>query len=776
MTEPKLHIIDDAGSLVSLNEMYTFFESTLSGEPASPTSFQHIKATKACGVRYHVVGVFGGQSSGKSTLLNELFKTNFETMDEASGRHQTTKGAFMAKFDQSTDCGVDEEAPTKENSSSALFVMDFEGTDGIERGEDQSFERQLSLFALSVADTLIINMWAVDVGRYNAANMSLLRTIFEVNLQLFSHDSYRKDEKPTLLIVLRDFTEDDLQRYSDIVVKSLNKIWESVAKPPSFENAEITSLFHLRFYGLAHFKLQREKFDAGVREFRRWFLDPLCPKYVFDSIASFRNIPLEVLPQYFGNCWQAIQHSKDLDIPSQREMIARHRCTESAESAQALFAAATSGYNASIDKGELIVGLEAALDALRSKASEEFNAQTKLYSRRVVKEYADKLEAFLNKAATELRELQTTKVATECLRNVNDEVQAIVDDSLRALLSHKDLLNGRATATDCSKFTSLFWEAIAQGLVVLEDRLANGNGLAFFGKYKKFVETDNVTRERALPKILKSMNEMVKLRIAQMASDACGTMTKGFDYVLTHKDDGSVRSFATTAGLQNVFPAARLAGLLVLSCIFYCRQKCCDSKNAPQLDEGFALQLPTFENGDNNIKYPEDVVVADNADDDEDLPLPSLEREASCVVGRRFNGVDPHYIVMSKAAVRRAFELYNQQIQFNMQMQLRTIESSQQNIPMWMWVLVLVLGHNEMYFVATSPILLIFLIAIAYFFFSSWIVAQWQRFEETGPQGVVMGIKAVAAMAQPYLKKVHSQPDGTKKAQASVAEEEKKKN
>jgi septin family protein len=43
------------------------------------------------GFGYDVVAVFGSQSTGKSTLLNRLFGTTFDVMDETQ-RRQTTKG------------------------------------------------------------------------------------------------------------------------------------------------------------------------------------------------------------------------------------------------------------------------------------------------------------------------------------------------------------------------------------------------------------------------------------------------------------------------------------------------------------------------------------------------------------------------------------------------------------------------------------------------------------------------------------------------------------
>ena len=73
--------------------------------------------------------------------------------------------------------------PAQVNAPPTL-VMDLEGSDGRERGEDDtSFERQSALFALAVADVLLINMWAKDVGRETGAGKPLLKTIFQVCAQ-----------------------------------------------------------------------------------------------------------------------------------------------------------------------------------------------------------------------------------------------------------------------------------------------------------------------------------------------------------------------------------------------------------------------------------------------------------------------------------------------------------------------------------------------------------------------------------------------------------------
>lgn len=133
----------------------------------------------ASGFNYHLISVFGSQSTGKSTLLNHLFGTEFSVMSETE-RRQTTKGIWMSKNKRAESAGT--------KMAENILVMDVEGTDGRERGEDQDFERKSALFALATSEVLIVNIWEHQVGLYQGANMGLLKTVFEVNLQLFLKD------------------------------------------------------------------------------------------------------------------------------------------------------------------------------------------------------------------------------------------------------------------------------------------------------------------------------------------------------------------------------------------------------------------------------------------------------------------------------------------------------------------------------------------------------------------------------------------------------------
>lgn len=95
------------------------------------------------------------------------FGTSFQEMDAMTGRHQTTKGVWLARSPKIVD--------------TCTLIMDLEGSDGRERGEDDTnFERQSALFALAVADVLLINVWCHDIGREQGSGKPLMKTIFQV--------------------------------------------------------------------------------------------------------------------------------------------------------------------------------------------------------------------------------------------------------------------------------------------------------------------------------------------------------------------------------------------------------------------------------------------------------------------------------------------------------------------------------------------------------------------------------------------------------------------
>ncbi|WWD03363.1 protein SEY1 [Kwoniella europaea PYCC6329] len=295
------------------------------------------------GFAYDVVSVFGSQSTGKSTLLNRLFGTSFDVMDE-SRRQQTTKGIWMCP-----------------SAYGNTLVMDVEGTDGRERGEDQDFERKSALFSLASTEVLIVNLWEHQIGLYNGANMGLLKTVFEVNLGLFGgggdSSKPKPQEKTMILFVIRDHVgSTPVSNLTATLTQDMEKIWASLSKPQHLADATLSSYFDLSFATLPHKVLMPEKFEEEILELRKRFTDRSRPDYVFQP-SYHKRIPADGVGFYMEGIWQQVLTNKDLDLPTQQELLAQFRCDEISASATETFLASSKVVRKPIEAGQVVEGL-----------------------------------------------------------------------------------------------------------------------------------------------------------------------------------------------------------------------------------------------------------------------------------------------------------------------------------------------------------------------------------------------------------------------------------
>ncbi|KAF9935373.1 Dynamin-like GTPase that mediates homotypic ER fusion [Linnemannia zychae] len=346
---PRLHLIDEEQK----------FSEELSTYINDKWSF------KDAGFNYNLAAIFGSQSTGKSTLLNRLFGTSFDVMSD-SARRQTTKGIWIS---QGKDMKV--------------MIMDVEGTDGRERGEDQDFERKSALFSVATSEVLIVNMWEHQVGLYNGANMGLLKTVFEVNLQLFG--SNRGKEKTLLLFVIRDHVgATPLENLSNTLRADLERIWHGLSKPEGLEDCKISDYFDFMYTTLPHKLLQPEKFESDVDLLRLRFTDPTNPNYVFQPQYS-RRVPADGLHIYAGGIWDKIMTNKDLDLPTQQELLAQYRCDEIANGAMSVFQEKIKEFKQPIESGNIVEDLGPKMQEIRGVALKAFDKDASRYHIEVYK-------------------------------------------------------------------------------------------------------------------------------------------------------------------------------------------------------------------------------------------------------------------------------------------------------------------------------------------------------------------------------------------------------
>lgn len=256
---------------------------------------------------YLVLGIIGAQSSGKSTLLNNLFNTEFTVMDEHSQRKQTTKGIWAHI-----------------SADFKLMLLDIEGADSRERWEDKAaFEKRTALFGLVISNVLMINIWLQEVGRFSGANYEILKLVFELNLRFFKSESAKK-----IVFIIRDYNDrENLDYIKDMLKNDVERLWSEIPKPDQYKNTQSKEVFEVEVFPIHHYLYEKQTFSRDVDTLRDKLINKSNSGYLFSNYNT-KNIPFDAMYAYMQQIWATVLQNKDINIPNQKLMVASYRCTE----------------------------------------------------------------------------------------------------------------------------------------------------------------------------------------------------------------------------------------------------------------------------------------------------------------------------------------------------------------------------------------------------------------------------------------------------------------
>lgn len=146
-----------------------------------------------------------------------------------------------------------------------------------------------------------------------------------------------------LFFVIRDHLGNTpLSNLRQTLLADLSRIWSGLSKPPGLEQSKIEDYFDFAFVALPHKILQPERFVAEVQKlgtrFREGYQEKRRKSILLDDPSLpillpeyHRRIPADGFPVYAENVWAQIDSNKDLDLPTQQELLAQFRCDEIAK-------------------------------------------------------------------------------------------------------------------------------------------------------------------------------------------------------------------------------------------------------------------------------------------------------------------------------------------------------------------------------------------------------------------------------------------------------------
>lgn len=202
-------------------------------------------------------------------------------------------------------------------------------------------------------------------------------------------------------------------------MEDMSRLWDSISKPAGLENSTVHDYFDFQFYGLPHKAYQPEQFVTETNKLSLRFragqkdisLDPRKGEFSEDGVflpEYHRRIPADGVARYAEGIWDQIVNNKDLDLPTQQELLAQFRCDEILREVMVAFDEAVVPFEdkqsqaARLGEPEVLGGLGAAMRSSRTKAVKSFETEASRYHKGVYQRKRTELES---KVDTRLKSL-----------------------------------------------------------------------------------------------------------------------------------------------------------------------------------------------------------------------------------------------------------------------------------------------------------------------------------------------------------------------------------
>ncbi|CAD8096292.1 unnamed protein product [Paramecium sonneborni] len=259
------------------------------------------------GKNYNIISIIGSQSTGKSTLLNQLFGTKFDVQNRQQSVGQTTVGVWISKDIQNN-----------------IVVLDVEGSDSVERKSGENMvENQTALMALAMSHCFIINVFLNALGQHTSCQLSIIKIIMQQNLKLFQQDTVKH-----IIFVVRDWDEDaNYEEASRRLNGYLLNIWKEIPKPDQYRETDFNQLFRVQVVTLVYYKMKKE-FAEQTNELHSKLTNNQDPNFIFSNFDYEKNVRWSDMPQYLSNIWEVISNNKDLNLPNEKILISNMRCQQ----------------------------------------------------------------------------------------------------------------------------------------------------------------------------------------------------------------------------------------------------------------------------------------------------------------------------------------------------------------------------------------------------------------------------------------------------------------
>jgi len=197
----------------------------------------------------------------------------------------------------------------------------------------------------------------------------------------------------------------------------------------------MSQFFDIDFQLFSHFRYEKSKFLDQVKTLRARLTQPDHPNYLWNP-SYVTDVPADGFDIYAKNIWNVVKENRDLDLPSQKEMLALFRCGEISDQVYNAFLERIQPSINALKNNELNESFGSSLSEIVEQSMGEYNEPASRYHEETA---TTKGKELLNKMKKELHSVYLeylSKLRGQVISEFDVKVEQVIPDDENEILSN----------------------------------------------------------------------------------------------------------------------------------------------------------------------------------------------------------------------------------------------------------------------------------------------------------------------------------------------------
>jgi hypothetical protein len=543
---------------------------------------------------------------------------------------------------------------------------------------------------------------------------------------------FHSKEKTLLFFVIRDHIGvTPLENLARTLRTDLERIWSELSKPEGLADCQFTDFFDCDFTALPHKILLPEKFDEAALALRQRFADKNHPGYVFKP-RYHKRIPADGFSHYAANIWDKIVNNRDLDLPTQQELLAQFRCDEILNSAFDTFSKALKPFQRPTEAGKVVDELGDEMRQHFETALRNFDKNASRYHKQVYKRKREELTTKCHSLMHilflgQLKNLQKRAVQ-QFTAQLQDQLAGTSYDFLAVVTSARDqVLSAFIQGAQALLVEGTDW-SFADAQEQLEDELSDISAKRRTEEVSKMIGTYEKLIVREVDELVALHLNEAKPNMWQLLLDAYQKIEGDAEHKLV---DRAQRFGSGEEEQKDCIVKLRRHGWEAL--IKKIRDELVDNMVMVKLRNRLEEKFRYDQHGIPRVWKPDDDMDGhfQRARDDAFKLLPlyahidwsksSLDLEEHFANDRDFDYADT-LTIYSGSKQQELNTRFRREAEALFLEAKRSVVATETKVPYWMIVLLCVLGWDEFLTILTSPMYLVLCSVLGFVGYIIWVL------------------------------------------------------